>query len=605
MGLTGARSAKTDFRCSIVEFLRCFNFKRRPHRAFSIQAFSWVFGALLFTSSAQSQTEIAFKTRAETVKNLEKLLGADLRHSEEIFYARTNSHRLRLSEIYLEMTRDPDFQKKFPEFKPLLKDSTETMKTLLAHDASKVDEKARHAVRTLAMLQGYDYRNPNPGLKPEVDAIVREKLKDAIDDINRSDKAVMEALYKRKSPEWVRLHKSLTDVLDFYDTYKSRQLEFAKDGRRLVPPSEWLEKLNKEKQIGAPQEKDLDLMRRFAGFVEEKDPLKDSHKFTHAPDFFSDSKQGFKEYQERKFEKRAQSLLSQTKSPGIMKRFVRVSSSVKTSALRTGGVFGAVEGAFLTADYLIDPEQVSSERVLDGFVYSAEVSRCQTVGCHQFLKSCRDLLKQPESISLETLPQHSDFDRCLASFFSKPLEAQQKARFDVDLNNLLKKVSPLITGLTCEKREGEMKIGISTLGESQQEEFQTLYVDSKGLAHKLEQNLPFQSRIFFSSGKPQRLQNCPSLNQCRSFPFEQVRDEKLYFWKDDRNQVIRKLSPSIQIPLEAFRWAKRSEPFMQYQQKSIASCCERKSCQDSLELRSRNYFKHRNQDKGISSQASR
>ncbi|MBC7458573.1 MAG: hypothetical protein H7235_09860, partial [Bdellovibrionaceae bacterium] len=79
---------------------------------------------------------------------------------EELFRSRSTAHRLRLSQVYLQMVTDPKFVKEFPEFSPLVNKSKKTVTALLEHDASKGSQETAKAIRVLSLTQGIDYRNP-------------------------------------------------------------------------------------------------------------------------------------------------------------------------------------------------------------------------------------------------------------------------------------------------------------------------------------------------------------------------------------------------------------------------------------------------------------
>ena len=166
---------------------------------------------------------------------------------EKLFKARAIAHRLRLSEMFLDLAKDAKFVASFPEFEPLLSNPSKAIDGLLEHDASKTARVSKNAIKILSMLQGFDFRNPNKGLPKAADDQIRKALKKAIDEINLIDKRMVANMFKAISPDpkWAKLHAQLTETLDYYDTYKSRQNEIAKDGRKLLSPSEWIEKIGR------------------------------------------------------------------------------------------------------------------------------------------------------------------------------------------------------------------------------------------------------------------------------------------------------------------------------------------------------------------------
>lgn len=546
--------------------------------------FAVLFAIAGFSSALGSEYDL--KVDEKTVAKIETLMkssnvplsGQNPDEMEKLFRSRSSAHRLRLSQIYLEVSKDKNFLKQFPEFKPLVDQSGKTVRALLEHDVAKGHEVTKPAIRILSMLQGFDFRNPNPNVTAEVDDQLRKVLKDAIDDINTVDKKVMVESLKKISPsaDWARKHEALTDALDLYDTYKSRQDELAKNGRKLSPPSEWIEKLEKEGAYSAEQKQANDLKKRFARYLETTDPLKDPSRFAKADDFIKISGSNYAQDIENIFDRKKTGL----KGRAILKDTgakAKVGGKNVASTAKAGvGVQAAISGV----EYFVDPDSVSAEGVVTDFFMVGNTSDCDTFNCYQFVKQCAAKLKMKDlSASAEVVFKNPQSKVCIDDFFRLPLEEQAEQRKDGNLNRLLSGFTPSIRHLSCQKEGGQLVVQLDTVKTTPNGlEAQKVSFDGTGAIQTITRKAMGEDRLFAGGSGAQSLQHCKSGKDCRIYEMKQVRSERLYFFKDDSFPAVSKNSP-YRMPIDSFRWARSHEGLIKFQAESLHDCCQRESCQ--------------------------
>jgi hypothetical protein len=526
--------------------------------------------------------------------------------AEESFRAKSASHRLRLSEIFLDVSSDPKFTDNFPEFKPLLENKQETVKMLLKHDAAKVAEGTKDAIKTLSLLQGYSLRNRNESLNPEADKKIKEALKNAIDDINASDKKIMaEALDTIKDPKARKLHEALAEVLDYYDTSKMRQNELAKDGDKLKSTLEWLEEMEASGRGGTPEE--MALKKKFAELLDTKDPLKDTSKFTTESHFKGQStRQIDDEFVQRSqnLEKRAQTLSKSAtisvaeaapKSVGAAKNLATGTAELGTQAAKAIAKGAAGAALVSGAAYVISPESVSGSDAVNGtgFAYSKHAGFCdESLECQKFAKFCAEHMNieyngnpgqvfskfpsfelddNPNVLKRKIKVKDLGFEKCANYFYNLPLETQSKMRQDGDLDKLFGKYTPNVRSLTC-KKEADRSLIITTTtvqpsavleGQSDAYIDQQIHYDNLGNLTKLTRG---DDVVFYHNMEPSTYQRCTRDSNCKSTVIKEIREKKQYFWRKDE--------------LEPYRWVLNNEKLIKKQSDALKACCDSKSCLD-------------------------
>jgi hypothetical protein len=490
---------------------------------------------------------------------------------EKLFRARSAAHRLRLSQIYLDVVKDPEFLIKFPEFKPLVADSKRTVEALLEHDASKGSAEAAKAIKVLSLTQGINIRNPPKGFNEKDTKLVTETMKEAIHDLNFVDGAKMEAKYKALSPNqvWAHLHESLTETMDFYDTFKSRQAELAKNGEPLLSPSKWLEKLEGEGSLSAEQKKDNVLKKRLAVYLETKDPLKNPQNFAKADDFMNLPTKEFKPLLEKTFQERGKSLLAAANTSSG--KGLRKLAAVGKPLVKGTGIGFAATGA---VDYLVDPEKANLTDAIAGsniLTTPIATADCDSVACEDFFKSCRTELNVEKATQAQLLA-HKNFSMCLDTFFLKPLDRQAEKRQDATFDNFMSQFSPAVRNLSCTPDSNVVKVEMIS---EKKIHSQKLVFDSSGSVERVlrdDPDLKLQDNLVFNNSKAQLLQRCDESKKClSSYEMKTVQDTSLYFWRDDR--YVGK------VPIDSFKWAKKSSQLAEHQGTSIYKCCQNKMCQ--------------------------
>ncbi len=521
---------------------------------------------------------------------------------ENLFAARQSAHRLRLSELIMKLNKDPDFLNKFPEFKPLMKDLPKTVAAALQHDAKKASDETKNAAKILARTEGIYYRN----IPKEIPSPYRERLaylmKGAVDDINVADKLHMDSTLKSLSsdPEWRTLHDKFVSVLDYYDTYKSRQLEMNGGTSKLKPPSEWLDIVAKES--GSKENNELE--KKFAQFLEQKDPLRDASKFSQAEDFLKPTASGTPQGSQtarinKSFDVKAKALIPDPKIafqvPKVGKLLMALDGLKKSAYAAV-----VIEGI----KYVINPDEATWRSTLEGLIQTDGISNCQTITCGQFRESCEALTHAPANSSLESLAKQKDFQLCLDRFFQLPLEKQTSIRGDRGLDIFLNFVSPSVVGLSCSKNGTETKVDVETRDRENNITKQALSYSSKGLIRRYSSVQTDEAEEIVMPLQPQdqRLKHCYGPKNCDYYDMTRVASERLYFWKqqlgpwdkDPRN-----------IPIDAFKWARNATHLVRDNSKQVLECCDRKSCKDYFDMIERNTNRHKQELAAKKTQISR
>lgn len=530
----------------------------------------------------------AFKVDSATVQRLETLLKENavktgtpnFNELEKLFRARQAAHRIRLSQIFMTLTKDPKFIKDFPEFKPLIDSPARTVKVLLEHDAGKAFDATKPAIRALSLLQGFDYRNPNKGLPEDVDKMIRKVLKDAIDDINLADKNHMSAKLQSLSSNatWTRLHINLTETLDFYDTYKSRQTELAGEGRKLVPPSTWIAKLEADGHYTPEQLKESELKKRFAVALETIDPLKNPTNFAKTTEF---SKAGPVNLSSEVswinglFNSKGASLVSAAKR-------VEYVATARAGLRRTPVILPAAIGL----EYLVAPEKtISVSDLVASATFTFDTYNCDTVRCSTFVRRCAARHQLPDTLSFNQLTRNGKFILCINDFFEQPIELQTEQRGDNALNELFSQFSPGVTDLSCKKENSMLSVTVKTRPQPNQLDLQTILYNQVGEPQKMLRDSKKEDQLFMLRSIPMLLQHCNSNVDCKNFTIDEILDQKNYFWRD-RDSKFGSLINTNKNPNSSFAWAKAGQKLIERQSKKIHECCQNSKCQ--------NYYARRN-----------
>lgn len=529
---------------------------------------------IFLATSAFAKFEAKVTSQTITTLQQELLKAGVLKNVTQIedlvktFKASTAAHRLRLSEIFADLAKDPKFIKQFPEYKTLVENPSKTIEILLTHDAGKAVQETTLAVRALALLQGFDVRNPNKGLSAELDAKVRKTLKDAIDDVNAAEKKfVGKSFFDRRV-------NSLAEVLDYYDTYKSRQGEIAKDGRKLLKPSEWLDFLNKGKELSAEAIEINASKVKLAVFVESTDPLKNPSRFTQTADIMK-----------KVATKPVGEIASLFNQAG--KKLVAASYEART-VRGTIGLLG--QGAkrmplitigITAAEYLISPEEFSLQKNIEDTVVSLSMSgqtaMCATIGCNMFMRECAKRIGLQSTSEYPEVMKHGDYKHCVSDFFKLPLAEQNLKRQDPDLNQILQEYSPRIHNLSCQKKsDGSLRALVESVPHPKELESQALEYNSAGGIESTIRLPDREDQIRFKDNQAVSLKHCNLGDKCKDYPILNVKQEKTYFWKDEKSFVSEKIISKI--PNNSFNWAKANSSLIEMQSAKIHDCCFDSTC---------------------------
>lgn len=571
--------------------MRLFSFKYFNSKFLTLFLFILVLSTTVF---AKSTSSFAGKVTAESLQRVQSALlkiGArdanSIKKLEIDLAASTAAHRIRLSEIFLKIKDDPEFLKQFPEYAKLAKNPSNTVERLLKHDGGKVDPEGELPMKALALLKGYDHRKPNKELPEEVDNEVRALLKEAVDDVNTLEK-------KYEMPD--EQTDSLAEVLDYYDTYKSRQKEFAEaeGGRKLVGPSEWLDSPYVKKDPTEAGQKKLALQKRFAVYLETADPIeKDRKAFTQAADVLKKVGGNAKADIAKYFSSRGKELIKSGKPSSFALKMPRLPKGAGKAISTVAKGAPVLTGASIIADYLIDPDEFSIPQTvqdtIDGLTMTTSTSACATRICGEFIEKCGKKINAKNNYTDVT--KHEDFGQCISDFFKLPLEEQAAQRhLDPDLNNMLAPFSPNIERLTCSRG---VFAGAKTEKKIQPKEI-TIYVSKKystepevqSLQYNQAGNITLSTRLpekadqlRFDKQKPFALRHCRSAQDCKEYSMKEIKNKKGYFWRDEDFMGG---SPNG-IPVQAFRWAKTQNALLELQSENIKNCCGSYKCRKLLE----------------------
>lgn len=555
-----------------------------------------LFILLLFSSGFFSSIPLlaqALKVTDSEVSRLESVLKknsilqneSQSKSLEDLFRARSAAHRLRLSQVYLQMTKDPQFIKEFPEFAPLVSKSKKTVLALLEHDASKVSTETAKAIHALSLTQGINYRNPPPNLSARDQKLIVTTMKNAIDDLNTMDDKFMAEAFKKISPNavWTQAHESLTETIDFYDTFKSRQAELAKDGKPLLSPSLWFEKLEAEGYYSEEEKKSNALKKRFARFLEKKDPLKEpAAQFAKAEDFthLSTNVNLTKEID--------QSFLSKSKI--LIKQASHVQTLQTMNRLLSFGK--ALPGSYLLmygVSYAVSPETTKAEDVFANFVMSSETSNCDTMNCQHFFAECAKKLKI-KLTSHHKIMAKKEFPQCLTDFFNLSLNEQAEQRKDDNLDAILTAYAPSVRNITCSADGLIAQIEVTDEGNKIFHHKMVFSPTSSPAQILRDEDIPpVHDRLIFKDSKAQLFQHCTKNNtNCKNYDIKDMLEIKLGFWRDDR--IPRIFSGAMkQVPIDSFKWARKSYQLAENQSTAIKNCCKESSCQQFFTKRKITY----------------
>lgn len=530
--------------------------------------------ALLFLFPKTVSARFVGKVTAESVAAIEAaLIKAGALKSgaaealEKTFRASTAAHRLRLSEIFIQLRNNPEFAKKFPEYKDLLENPSKTIDALLLHDAGKADPDGNLAVKALSLLQGYDHRHRNPSLPADVDELVRKVLQDAIDDVN-----TLEKRYVSHGTAFDSQLSSFAEVLDYYDTFKSRQSEIAGAGRTLKSPSEWLDFLNNAKD----KTKDFFSQKRLAHFIEDLDPLKNRNAFTQTADVLKHIGSNVSGDVARYFVQSGQQL-KKLRHASNLKTFI----SMAGKGARKAPLLAA---ALTSGEYLIDPSDFSlkksAEEIVMALTTTSQTSACATTGCAEFFRQCGKKIGAHNPNSYIEVSRHQNFENCLSDFLTLPLDVQTRLRRDIDLDNFFLAYFPRVNSIQCSGMGAQMKIQLELLTQEKENESQSLQFNDDGtlsLATRLPEKM---DQLQFEGKLVSGLRHCQSGQSCQQYDIQRIKKEKPYFWKDE-NSILPKAMIS-KIPVKAFLWAKSNSTFLESQGQNIKNCCDSQSCRKNL-----------------------
>ncbi|MBC7464514.1 MAG: hypothetical protein H7256_00855 [Bdellovibrio sp.] len=549
------------------------------------------FAMTVFLSSILSHAEMTLRVTDDQISRLQSVLssnglvqtGTSTQELETLFRTRSAAHRLRLSQVFLKITKDPQFLKQFPEFEPLVKNAKKTVTALLEHDASKGNAATAKAIRVLTLTQGLNYRNPPKNLSAADQKLLVDSMKNAIDDLNTVDDKFMDDILRKVSPNaaWKNSHDSLTETIDFYDTYKSRQAELAKDGKALVSPSQWIEQLEAEGHYSKDEMKGNGLKKRFAKYLEKVDPLADSANFAKTEDFAKLAKStNFQADLEKSFSAKGRSLVFQATKMQATKTMLQFANSAKAIPISYALLAGV--------DYIASPETANATDTLAQFTGSTETSNCDSVGCQNFVKQCLKILKLKEQ-SLNQLAMNENFPKCINDFFSLSLEDQTKRRRDdSNLNTFLTQYSPNIDTLTCSPDGMTAKIDIKTDDRKWSSTKMTFTPNSTPAQIAMDDDVTkIKDRLRFSNSVAQGFQHCESTNGCKNYEIKDMLNIKLGIWRDDRLPRIAS-GPFEQVSIKSFTWARKAHQMAENQAESIKECCGKNACQ--------NYFSDQNSE---------
>lgn len=236
--------------------------------------------------------------------------------------------------------------------------------------------------------------------------------------------------------------------------------------------------------------------------------------------------------------------------------------------------------------YLLDPESnLIQESVEDAMLFSGltptEAGACSTTKCQEFAERCRVVLRLPEKKSITEVLADKESEKCVTDFLSLPLDVQAELRTDEVVNEILSLYTPAVRDLKCSPRSAKVQI-------SQNDKVLSFEMDFKKEKGRMkldkisgQQADGEKDRVFFNSrSQAQQLQHCQSANQCKFFSADDVRNRKLYAWRDDRlktssatiNKELLKRD-AINTPIESFHWARSAIALADYQASRIYECC--------------------------------
>lgn len=502
---------------------------------------------------------------------------------EKTYRAQTAAHRAHLSQVFLNISKDPEFLKKVPEFEMLAKDKKATVNALLAHDVSKSDPKAQWAIKVLARVRGYDWRNPPQGISPEAHEKISKIIKSAVGDINLLDDKAMEEKLRslNRSPAWIEKHKQLTETLDYYDTWKSRQAEMADPstgGRKLDKPSDWIKKLEDSGAYSPDELKKNELKKRFALYLEDKDPLENGKSFAKISDFAKATGPDFASKIDYQFERQGKLLLLKA---GTLDRLSSAGAFVKGN-LKSGAKGGlAVTALMAGAQYQMSPESFDGKSFInDSFAdlpFSQTAGECSTVKCAEFRRNCQSTLKLPE-MSLSRLLKQNGIEKCFENFLSQPLHLQSQYREDNTVDELFSNIVPRVVSLQCENSKNQIRF---TSKQHKNFDQQVLTLSDQGSPQRLTRTSNETKDIVLFEGN-EIFQHCKD-NQCKTWELEKVKQQKLTAFV------------ALDLPRDSFRWAKHNQKIAKGQSQQLKGCCHSNQCKA--------YFDQREQDLQRNAQA--
>lgn len=460
------------------------------------------------------------------------------------FFQKQYSHTLRVASTVIRLLGDSKFLAQNPEYKSIAERAKDTLKVALTHDKAKGLNTSYNEV--LAQSDGIDYRS-----LPEGDP-KKLKIMNAIKQLNEQDDAFWKKAMRKFSSSQRKLLDQLVGAADYSDVPMSRRAEFGNGIRKIEKASDWIPQLN---NLDPDVKKG---MTRVARYIEDNPKnFADIYTNVTVKNLPPNKTVAYIKFL-KKNAKKIQSAVTPSTSP----------------AFRALGAVGVLMiPSSVAANYVMDPV---FSKPADDFVEmissSSELAKCQTLGCSQVFKECKEKKLNEED--------------CFSDFFKKPLHEQTRLRLNDDLDLILKSKAPLITEVSCAKSTTPPDIiKFSTLNYNNELQEQELSIDTESKIQMVNISLPHgelrpADSIRFIDGRPNILilyqkplvskyETDPEGWSSLVIPKKDWKDEEMYFWtmrsKEQKEQIKRSQ--------EALRSIQR-------QKSSILECCHDNKCLD-------------------------
>ncbi len=484
----------------------------------------------------------------------------------EAFYNDTTAHKMRLVARINELLDNPKFYEAMPEFKILKNHKEDVIRLVMEHDSSKLFlDKKDPIIQVAGKMNGNDWRS-----LPDSDPL-KQEAKNAFANLTKLDIS-----HESKSAHTIfpveklarEAAEDLVQMTDLDDVPKMRWKEFGKGKglkRSLDPASEWIKKPNVNKGMSPERLKRAVRLGRVLErpeFGYSKKILSYTAESVKGKKFESLAKAYIKgNCPTCKFSPIAKDFASSKKL--ISARFgVRALSSIPAAAL----VFSEIYS------FARNPDQNLQDNVMKKILmlkfpapFSSQKPSCHFDKCDRFILECQN----------EYRNKNVDWEKCVDYFLTLGLDKQQKLLTDIDLKKSLAQRAPVITNLTCQNKNRELKANVefehlSVLADKLKSQNQTVIFNDSGRIKTMDIGNQFEEstyeRIFFADNKPTSIQRCKNSGTCENLNVGKVMD---YGFRAPRSS--------------------RGINFIGLQRENIKKCCQSKSCETYFREKKTNY----------------